>query len=196
LLPRLETLPCPRCGSPQSSGVPCAACAVRMAEIDGILSPFKFEGVMRQAIHHLKYKNLRALSVPLAELLRDYLSANPITADVLVPVPLHPKRFRERGYNQSSLLAGELGRLIGLPVVDDCLIRRKNTASQAKTSNVEERRYNMIDAFSCRDERLYGKRVMLIDDVATSGATLNACASALKSSGAVSVWGLAMAREI
>ena len=133
--------------------------------------------------------------MPLAQLLRDYLN-NPMPAEILVPVPMHPKRLRERGYNQSGLLARELGRLTNLPVVDDCLIRQRHAPPQARTSNVDERRSNIADAFTCRDHRLRDKQVLLIDDVATSGATLDACAAALKASGAISVWGLVMAREI
>ena len=151
---------------------------------------------MRQAIHQLKYRNLRVLAVPLAELLSDYLATNPVTGEVLVPVPLHKRRLRERGYNQASLLAHQLGRLINLPVVDDSLIRLRSTPPQARTSTVEERRSNVVNAFACRDQRLWGKQVLLIDDVSTSGATLDACAAALKAGGATSVWGLVLAKEI
>jgi ComF family protein len=151
---------------------------------------------MRQAIHQLKYRNLRALAVTLSQLLKDYLVANPIPVEALVPVPLHPKRLRERGYNQSSLLARELGKLTGLAVVDDCLIRQRTAPAQARSASVEERRRNVAEAFICRDHRLRERQVLLIDDVATSGATLDACAAALKASGAASVWGLAVAREI
>jgi len=134
--------------------------------------------------------------VPLAGLLNEYLITNPVAAEVLVPVPLHRKRLRERGYNQSSLLAQELGKLANLPVVGDCLIRYRKAPPQTRAVTVEERRHNVADAFSCRDPRLRGKKALLIDDVSTSGATLNACAAALKAAGATSVWGLVMAREI
>ncbi len=187
---------CPKCGKPQSSGTLCPGCIGRQTEMDGIRSPFRFDGVVRQAIHQLKYRNLRTLAMPLSELLKDYLAANPIPGQVLVPVPLHPKRIRERGYNQSSLLAHKLGKLINLPIVDDCLIRLRPTPPQARTSTVAERRSNVARAFSCRDHRLQDKQVLLIDDVSTSGATLNACAIALKAAGATSVWGLVLAREI
>jgi ComF family protein len=151
---------------------------------------------MRQAIHQLKYQNLRALVVPLASLLQDYLGINPLPGEVLVPVPLHPKRLRERGYNQSRLLAQELGKLTNLPVVDDCLIRQKHAPPQTRSSTVDERRGNVTGAFACRDRRLQDKQVLLIDDVSTSGATLDAGAAALKAAGATSVWGLVLAREI
>jgi len=195
-LPRITSPLCPRCGRPQPSGILCPGCVSWPAKIDGIRSPFRFDGVMRQAIHQLKYRNLRALAVPLAKLLRDYITNNPMPAEVLVPVPLHQKRLRERGYNQSSLLARELGKLNNLPVVDDCLTRQRHTPPQARTSTVEERRSNTANAFACRDCRLRDKQVLLIDDVSTSGATLDACAAALKAAGATSIWGLVMAREI
>jgi len=151
---------------------------------------------MRQAIHQLKYRNLRAVVEPLAKLLNDYLITNPMPGEVLVPVPLHQKRLRERGYNQSSLLAKELSRLTNLPVVDDCLIRQRHAPPQARTATVDERRNNVAGAFTCRDHRLRGKQVLLTDDVSTSGATLDACAAALKIAGATPVWGLVLAREI
>jgi ComF family protein len=188
-LPRVMPPLCPKCGKPQSSGTLCPTCVSWQAEIDGIRSPFRFDGVMRQAIHQLKYRNLRALAEPLAKLLNDYLATYPIPGEVLVPVPLHRKRLRERGYNQSSLLAKELGKLADLPVVDDCLIRQRHAPPQARSANV-------AGAFVCRDHRLQDKQVLLIDDVSTSGATLDACAAALKAIGATSVWGLVLAREI
>ena len=196
LLPRIMPPLCPRCGKPQPSGILCPGCVSWQAEIDGIRSPFRFDGIIRQAIHQLKYKNLRALAVPLAKFLQDYLVTNPVPGEVLVPVPLHQKRLRERGYNQSSLLAQELGKLINLPVADNCLIRQKHAPPQARSSSVDDRRSNVADAFACRDQRPKDKRVLLIDDVSTSGATLDACAGALKAAGATSVWGLVLAREI
>jgi len=195
-LPRIMPPLCPRCGRPQPSGILCPSCVSWQAEIDGIRSPFRFDGVMRQAIHQLKYRNLRALAQPLAKLLNNYLGTNPMPGEVLVPVPLHHKRLRERGYNQSSLLTKELGKLTNLPVVDDCLIRLWHAPPQARTSTVDERRSNVAGAFTCRDRRLQDKQVLLIDDVSTSGATLDACAAALKAGGATSVWGLVLAREI
>ncbi len=174
----------------------CPSCVAWQAKIDGIRSPFRFDGVMRQAIHQLKYRNLRALVMPLAKMLQDYLIVNPMPVEVLVAVPLHPKRLRERGYNQSSLLAQELKKLINLPLAEGCLIRRHHTSPQARTTTVAERRRNTADAFVCRDHRLRDRTVLLIDDVSTSGATLDACAAALRDAGASSVWGLVVAREI
>jgi len=195
-LPRVMPPLCPRCGRPQPSGILCSSCVSWRAEIDGIRSPFRFDGVVRQAVYQLKYRNLRALAAPLAQLLNDYLVTNPVPGEVLVPVPLHRKRIRERGYNQSSLLARELGKRTSLPVIDNCLVRQRYALPQARTTSVEERQSNVADAFTCRDDNLRDKQVLLIDDVSTSGATLDACAGVLKAAGATSVWGLTMAREI
>ncbi len=151
---------------------------------------------MRTAIHQLKYRNLRALSETLAGFLNDYLTASPLPVAVLVPVPIHDQRLKERGYNQSSLLAQELANLTDLPLVSDCLIRKRPAAPQARTGTVAERRSNVAGAFTCRHQRLENEPVLLIDDLATSRATLDACAVALKDAGASSVWGLTLAREI
>jgi len=151
---------------------------------------------MRDAIHQLKYRNLKAIAPCLAELLAHYLESNPLPGEALIAVPLHPKRLRERGYNQSQLLAWELAKLINLPVIEDRLIRVKEAKPQVKAANLEERRRNVADAFACQNKKVNDKQVILIDDVCTSGATLQSCAEALKSKGAISVWGLTLAREI
>ena len=195
-LPRLSPPLCPNCGKPQASGIVCPDCWQRRTEIDGIRSLFRFDEIIRKAIHQLKYRNLKAISPCLAELLADYLRSNPLPGEVLICVPLHPRRLRERGYNQSNLLARGLGKRIDLPVIEDCLIRVKQIQPQVRAADVEERRRNVADAFICRDERVSGRQIILVDDVCTSGATLESCAVALKSKGAASVWGLTLAREI
>jgi len=186
----------PQVRQTQASGIVCPSCRKRQTEIDGVRSPFRFDEVVREAIHQLKYRNLKAISPCLAELLADYLRSNPLPGEALVCVPLHPRRLRERGYNQCSLLARELGRRIDLPVIEDCLIRVKQAQPQVRAVDVEERRRNVADAFVCCDEKVSGKQIILIDDVCTSGATLESCAAALKNKGATSVWGLTLAREI
>ena len=195
-LPRIAPPLCPKCGRPQSAGTLCSSCFDWQAHIDGIRSPFRFDGAIRKAIHELKYQNLRAIAVPQAALLDEYLASNPIPADVLVPIPLHPKRLRERGYNQSELLARELSKLTRLPVEPGYLVRQRDTPPQARTTSVEERKQNIARAFLCPDNMVEGKRILLIDDVSTSGATLDAAAEALKSRGFGPVWGLVVAREI
>jgi len=195
-LPRLLPPLCPQCGKPQASGIVCPDCRRRQTEIDGISSPFMFDEAIRKAIYELKYRNLKAISSCLAELLADHIRSNQLDGEALAYVPLHPRRLRERGYNQSRLLARELSKRIDLPVVEDSLIRIKQVQPQVRARDVQERRRNVADAFVCRDEKVNGKQLILIDDVCTSGATLESCAVALKSKGVASVWGLTLAREI
>jgi len=192
LLPPL----CPRCGRPLTGEDRCSACQKWQLEIKGIRSPFLFEGVLRQAIHQLKYSNFKALAFPLAQLLADYFEAKSLSAEVIVPVPLHRRRLRERGYNQSALLARELGRLIDLPVVENSLLRLVDTTAQVKAPDAEVRRKNVLGVFACCNGDLETKKVLLIDDVCTTGATLDSCAIALKRVGVDSVWGLTLAREV
>ncbi len=187
---------CPFCGVGKLLDTSCNNCPTFETCIDGIRSPFRFEGTIRSAVHQLKYRNLRAIATPLAAIMADFAKDNPLPYDIIIPVPLHRKRFRERGYNQSELLAKEFGKLTTVQIEKDCLIRHRHTPAQAMSKSIHERHYNLVDAFICQNESVRGKRVLLIDDVATSCATLDACARALKSAGAVSVWGLTVARDI
>jgi len=186
---------CVRCGQPLDLGTLCSECEGRELRIDGIRSPFHFEGALRQAILCFKYRGLKALAAPLAQLMAEYLAQNPLPADVLVAVPLHPRRLRERGYNQSLLLASELGRLCSLPLVEGHLVRLHHTPPQTRTRSAQQRQDNVARAFSCCGD-FEGRSVLLIDDVCTSGATLDSCAVALKAANAATVWGLTMAREV
>jgi len=195
-LPRLLPPLCPKCSRPLVQEDRCPICQKWRLEISGIRSPFLFQGVVRQAIHQLKYNNFKALASPLAQLLAAYVETRPLPVEVIVPVPLHPRRLRERGYNQSALLARELGRLTSLPVVEDSLFKLRDTPAQTRALNAEIRRSNVVGVFACRDEKLKGKQVLLIDDVCTTGATLDSCAITLSRVGASSVWGLALAREV
>ncbi|MBI2958090.1 MAG: ComF family protein [Chloroflexi bacterium] len=125
-----------------------------------------------------------------------YFLASPLPADILVPVPLHVHRMRERGYNQSTLLARDLGHTLNIPLDEENLLRRKDTPPQARTPSADQRQRNVSGAFAMRSRKLKGKRVLLIDDVCTSGATLDSCARVLKRAGSASVWGFTLAKEI
>jgi len=174
----------------------CPRCWERPVEIDGIRAPYRMEGVIREAVHALKYQNVRALAGTLGQLLADFIAGNAPPADVLVPVPLHPRRERSRGYNQSLLLAQGTGEALGLPVEKEALRRLRSTASQARSAREEERWANVSGAFDADASLVQDRRVLLIDDVCTTGATLVACSIALKQAGASSVWGLTLAREV
>lgn len=183
---------CSICYESTLGGSLCSACRRDPLAIDGIRSVSLHKGALREAVHGFKYKNQRGLAGPLAGLMRGVVAEHQAPADVLVPVPLHADRLRERGYNQSALLARALAGP-GLEVDETSLARVRATASQT-TLNRVERRANMAGAFACRDGRLAGKRVLLIDDVCTTGATLEACAVACRQAGAASVWGLTVTR--
>jgi ComF family protein len=190
---RLEPPVCPRCGTPIPSahdGVPCLDPA---SPLDCIRSVAYFGGHLRTAIHHFKYEDLRVLAEPLGRLMAEAWGQVGVPSDLVVPVPLHPIRLHQRGYNQSALLARELGRHLQVPVADDAMERTRNTAPQTSLG-VEERRANVHQAFSAQRARLAGCRVILVDDVLTSGATLEACAAALRQAGAHSVHGFTLAR--
>jgi len=187
--------------------------------LDGIRSVALFEGTLRKVIHRFKYDYVRDLAVPLGEMLADYCRADfyradfcrtdfcrtshswpnhaqgqetPIAGDVIIPVPLHKRRLRERGYNQSALLAERLGTAMQVPVLHNVLYRNRYTMPQTRL-DAQARSRNVDGAFSCPGSGVRNKRVLLIDDVCTTGATLNACSLALRKGGAQSVWALTIA---
>ncbi|MBI5033910.1 MAG: ComF family protein [Chloroflexi bacterium] len=183
---------CQQCGRPLNR-TDCPYCQKLPLQINGTRAVAFFEGSVRQAIHALKYNHRPELARPLGALLSDYFSAHPIPADALVPIPLHPEREHARGYNQARLLAQELGRHSNLPVWNDVLTRTRHTRPQVELDAVD-RRDNVHDAFVAT-ERVTGARILLIDDVCTTGATMDACGQALQARAAKSVWGLAVARS-
>ena len=111
-----------------------------------------------------------------------------------MPVPLHRRRLRSRGYNQSHLLAKVVGKLLDMPVRQELLMRAKDLPPQVEVRSSEERRANVAGSFAAASG-VEGLSILLVDDVATTGSTLFACAAALKEAGAASVWGLVLARD-
>ena len=145
-----------------------------------------YEGTLRQLIHLYKYGRIQTLSKPLADFLAAALPLDE-RFDMVTPVPLHWRKQWQRGFNQSELLAQAVARRRGVPVLR-ALGRTRFTKTQAGLSNTE-RRKNVAAAFRCRraSQALAGQRVLLIDDVMTTGSTAAACARALKQAGAVKV---------
>jgi ComF family protein len=151
---------------------------------------------MRTAIHRLKYEHLSCLAGSLSQIMsQSWLALAPLDLeiDAIVPVPLHRARLRERGYNQSALLARGLGANLDCPVVEDVLIRKRETVPQVDLGS-SERWKNVRGAFGCIEESLCGKRVLLVDDVFTTGSTLEAAGDALRQGGALLVWAYTLAR--
>jgi ComF family protein len=162
--------------------------------LQGVRAAAHLSGPLRQAVHSFKYKGLRALTYALGAILYDCWSAEPWVADTIVPVPLHPQRQHERGYNQSALLARSLADQTDVPIVEGVLLRITPTPPQVGLS-AAERAENVRNAFACRDESLKGCKVLLVDDVLTTGATLRSCAHALLAGEACLVWGLTLAHD-
>lgn len=162
---------------------------------------FEYSGPMRKAIHALKYQNKTALAIPLAAWLAEY-SANSSSGlslaeiEIIVPIPLHPVRQWRRGYNQSTLLAQELSKLTQIPVAP-ILKRVRHTIPQVEL-HANERSQNIKGAFAINEnawlEYSGAQNILLLDDVATTGATLDECARVLKKRGAAKVCALTLAR--
>lgn len=180
---------CLRCGAPAVVDY-CSAC--RPSPLDGVISLAVFQPPLQPAIHAFKYAGISGLAAPLAACMAEAWPRTGLSADAFVPVALHARRIRERGYNQAALLVRELAAATGLRDGDGWVQRRRDTRPQVGLGQAE-RRANVADAFSA-DPCVAGQAIVLIDDVCTTGATLEACAVALKGAGAASVWGYTLAR--
>jgi len=189
------TLPmCDLCGRPVSVPGLCSSCLHCRVPVDGIRSVAFFEDPLRKAIHAFKYEGVTALSTPLGALLVEGWRRFRPAGDLMMPVPLHSRRARQRGYNQSALLAQVLSRYTGIPVLEKVLMRVRETLPQVEL-DAHHRWDNVEGAFECRDaDELGGRAVLLIDDVCTTGATINACADALRPYKPAAIWALTLGR--
>lgn len=155
-----------------------------------------FTGPARASLHALKYDGQRALAQPLGGLMAARWRRVGVGADVVVPVPVHATRLRDRGYNQAALMAREAARHLGLPMVE--LLRRRGETRAQHALGRSDRARNVGDAFAVDPAQLRtvsGRWFLLVDDVLTTGATLSACAAALTDAGALAVSGLTVCRE-
>ena len=193
-LAKLSSPYCRLCASPNPLS-PCRWCRESPLSVDGIRAPFLMEGAVREAVFSLKYRGVRAAAPELGRLLAQYLADHAVPGEVIVPVPLHRRRLRTRGYNQSALLARVLSKLTGVPQANNLLTRFKDAPPQVEAATRSQRRTNVDGSFHAAAD-IGGLKVLLIDDVVTTGSTMSACAAALKAAGAASVWGLALAREV
>ena len=150
---------------------------------------------MEEAIHRFKYEGWRALAPALADLCADRLATEVPPGAALLAVPLHRRRHRARGYNQSELLAIELRKQLGLPRPPGRLARLRDTPPQVGLDRLR-RHANVDAAFAWRGPRLAGEPVVVLDDVTTTGATLESCAAALRAGGAGRVLGFTVARVL
>jgi ComF family protein len=203
---KLQPIPrpvCPRCGRPFASSIAldyspthqCGTCRTRPLALTQTWSLFPYQTPLKEAIALFKYRGKLSLAKPLAQALIGALPDLP-AVDGIIPVPLHPQRLREREYNQSLLLADRLSHQTGIPLLLASLIRSRPTAPQTSLSK-KDRLKNLRGAFSVtKPVHIQGKRILLVDDVFTTGTTLHECAKTLRRAGSNHIYGLTLARMI
>ena len=197
--PEVEEIPavaCVRCSEPGAhANALCPRCARRLPRFSRAFAPLEHDGSVARAIQRFKYEAHPELARPLGALLvrlaGPFLQQAP---DAVVPLPLHASRYRERGYDQTALLAVEVARLSKRELRDDGLTRVRATSRQVGHSD-EDRAANVAGAFEA-SPAVRGRRLLLLDDVLTTGATANEAAHALLSAGAVEVQVLTLARAV
>ena len=174
--------------------------------------------LVKQAIHRYKYDFVKELANPLGQLMVKKLNQENIKNSILIPIPLHPKRLRWRGFNQAELLAQVISKELNIPVINNLLIRTKHTQPQAKIENAQQRKENIKQAFGLNPQEVWhnqvgtfetkvpldrpdlylnnlsNKTLILIDDISTTGATLKECAKILKSLKPKEIFGLVIAK--
>lgn len=198
--PRVTAPFCAKCSEPFFGAITqtfsCANCAHRILHFDAAIAVYRSRGVVRKLVHDFKYGRQRHLRYPLAEWLGQTLDDPRLRGrrfDMIVPVPLHAARERERGFNQATLLAELLAAKVAVPLCP-VLERIRYTTTQTAYDRAE-RIENLQDAFRLRKNRdVRELRVLLIDDVLTTGSTLSECARVLKAAGAMSVHAATAAR--
>jgi ComF family protein len=201
---RLKPIPpptCPRCGRPFASSIAlvhspthhCGTCRIRPSALTQTWSLFPYQTPLKEAIVLLKYRGKLSLAKPLAQAMMQTLPVLPVI-DAIIPVPLHPQRLRKREYNQSLLLADRLSHHTHIPLLLACLFRNRPTIPQTSLSR-KERLRNIRGAFSvAKPADIQERRILLVDDVFTTGTTLHECAKTLRRAGSGPVYGLTLAR--
>ena len=201
---------CPTCARPSPARErppPCLACLQRRPRVDGAWAGYEFGGALGDAVRRLKWGGMPELAPALGRLLDGAVERGPPwlrDVDVIAPVPLHRRRLRAREFNQAALLAAAMQDAARaraapfgeVPLDARALVRTRDTPPQTGLSALQRRR-NVLDAFIVRDaERVRGRRVLLVDDVLTTGATADACAAALAKAGATTVLVLTLGRAV
>ena len=203
---------CPQCEREiTENGKLCRTCKISSAGLDGLLIASGYqENNVAKLVHILKYNFVSDLHIPLGKILSKIIWQNSLPLpDAIIPVPLHKRRLRFRGFNQSELLAKYLSQNLTpgmeIPVFSDTLIRKKYTPPQMKIKKYSDRQKNITDAFEINSSAdcpllggqsaLCGKTILLVDDIATTGSTLLECAKTLKQNGAKKVFGAVIARQ-
>ena len=199
---------CPLCNqSVTPDGKTCFDCKKKYS-IDGILiaSSYRLDKkktFVAKLVHYYKYRFISDLSIPLGKILKKALLRSDLSLpDIIIPVPLHPRRMRWRGFNQAELISDFLGENLTLglniDVMKDALLRKKYTIPQMEIKNYHQRKHNIKGSFSLNkeySEKIKDKNILLVDDIATTGSTLFECAKVLKQKNANKVYGIVLARQ-
>lgn len=189
---------CLRCGKPTKGEKVCKHCFMHPHKLLRMRTLGIYAGALASLIHLFKYARRLSLAVRLGKLMSKLVMKDNFLrrAQLIIPVPLHPTRIRERGYNQSELLAKNIGEYLNIAVSKKSLARVRNTKSQTRLLP-EQRRENVKGAFTVKDtEHIAEKHILLVDDVFTTGATLDECAIALINGGASAVYAVTCAATV
>ena len=184
---------CPVCALPTLHGAICGHCLKRPPHFGSTRAAYTYAFPLDRLVQSLKYGHNLAVVSLLADTLATQAAKHPLP-DALIPMPLHPNRLRQRGFNQAHEIAQRIARILRLPVLPQAAARVIDTAPQASLP-LKQRRNNLRGAFAC-DHNLQGKRVAIVDDVMTSGSTLDALAEALLKAGALEVQCWVVARAV
>ena len=185
---------CKVCGLPQDTAGECPACRAERPHFRALRAWAVFDDRVRNALHRLKYKRDMSMGATLAAEMLPFVEKLGWQVDLIIPVPLSRQRLRERGYNQVAMIAMPLAMGLNVHYAPRQLIRGKETRTQVGLSRAE-RKENTRNAFQAHPG-VTGKTVLVIDDVATTGSTLSACAEALMTAGAKEVYALTVARAL
>lgn len=193
-LPFIRGKICLRCGQPLSNEANyCLRCKNNKFEFKANRSVFTYRGAIRKLIKNLKYDNMKYLAKTFSNFIASEIMNYSVNFDMVVPVPLSERRRKIRGYNQAYLLCKSLQDKLHFDVREDVLIKIKHTPSQAYLS-VEERRKNLEGSFKVVDKSFVkGKTILIVDDIYTTGSTMNECAYTLKKAGAKEVYCMTLA---
>ena len=193
-LPHHSTACCPQCALPSPNGEICGACLKQPPAFDRTLAAFAYAFPLDALVQQCKYSHATHLTALFAVHMAHKATTEAARIDLLLPMPLHPARLAMRGFNQAAEIARRLSPQVGIPWRADACRRLRNTPSQAGL-DLKARLRNLRGAFAC-DIELSGKRVALIDDVMTSGSSLNELARAVRKAGAAEIQAWVLARTL
>jgi ComF family protein len=192
-LPRHRMAQCPQCALPTADGHLCGACLKRPPAFDRTRAALSYRFPVDQLVQRLKYNGRLAAAPVLGDLLARHVESAP-RPDLLIPMPLHPSRVRERGFNHASEIGRSVARHLGLPLTTTLCQRIRDTPPQVALA-YDARRRNVRGAFTCSGD-VSGKRIAVIDDVMTTGTSLDELAKTLKQAGAAEVEAWVVARTL